>query len=107
MLLVAVELSVLAFAEDPPPLAKVPFDADLAKCLQQQWTKHIDKPLVHTNSIDMKMVLIPPGEFTAARFIPKVTRTGSRVGSWTSAAEWSLTSDDARSVVCSTRRKER
>jgi formylglycine-generating enzyme required for sulfatase activity len=52
-----------SFAADQPPLAKVPFGADHAKEFQRQWAKHIGKPVVHTNSIGMKMVLIPPGEF--------------------------------------------
>jgi len=50
-------------AADHPPLAKTPFNADQAKELQEQWAKHVDEPLVCTNSIGMKLTLIPPGEF--------------------------------------------
>ncbi|MBC8872792.1 MAG: SUMF1/EgtB/PvdO family nonheme iron enzyme [Planctomycetes bacterium] len=52
-----------ALAADQPPLAKAPFDADQAKEIQERWAEHIDEPLVHTNSIGMKLTLIPPGEF--------------------------------------------
>lgn len=55
------------FAEETPPLAVAPFDAGQAREFQQQWAKHTDKPLVHTNSIGMKMMLIPPGEYTMGR----------------------------------------
>ena len=54
-------------AADTPPLAKAPFNTDQAKEFQQQWARHIGKRVVQTNSIGMKMVLIPPGEFTMGR----------------------------------------
>ncbi|MDP7018935.1 MAG: formylglycine-generating enzyme family protein [Pirellulaceae bacterium] len=55
--------SALTGAAEPPPLAKAPFNAEQAKQFQQQWAEHIGKPLVYTNSIGMKMVLLPSGEF--------------------------------------------
>ena len=54
-------------AADHPPLAKAPFDVTQAKEFQQQWSKHIGKQLIETNSIGMKLVLLPPGEFTMGR----------------------------------------
>lgn len=57
----------LIAAKELPPLAVAPFNADKAKHLQQQWAKHIGKELVHTNSVGMKMMLLPPGEFTMGR----------------------------------------
>ena len=54
-------------ADDTPPPAKAPFNAEQAKEFQQQWAKHIGKRVAETNSIGMKMVLIPPGEFTMGR----------------------------------------
>ncbi len=54
-------------AQEAAPLAKAPFNAQQAKQFQQQWAKHIDKPLVHTNSVGMKLKLIPPGEFMMGR----------------------------------------
>ena len=50
-------------ADETPPLAKAPFNAEQAKEFQHQWARDIAKPLVCTNSIGMKMVLLPPGEF--------------------------------------------
>jgi formylglycine-generating enzyme required for sulfatase activity len=45
-----------------PPLAVAPFDAAAAKRHQEAWAKHW-VPVEVTNSIGMKLVLIPPGEF--------------------------------------------
>jgi len=56
-------LTSSTFAADHPPLAIVPFDAKQAKEFQQQWAEYTGKELVYTNSIGMKMVLLPPGEF--------------------------------------------
>lgn len=55
------------FAADLPPLAKAPFDAAQATEFQQQWATHIGKPVVYTNSIGLKLALLPPGEFTMGR----------------------------------------
>jgi formylglycine-generating enzyme required for sulfatase activity len=46
-----------------PPLAKAPFDAAAAKKHQKAWAEHLGTPVEITNSIGMKLVLIPPGEF--------------------------------------------
>jgi formylglycine-generating enzyme required for sulfatase activity len=50
-------------SEIPPP-AIAPLDAMTAKAIQARWAKYLKLPLVTTNSIGMKLVLIPPGEFT-------------------------------------------
>jgi eukaryotic-like serine/threonine-protein kinase len=47
-----------------PPPAVAPFDATKAKVHQEAWAKHLGTPVEITNSIGMKLVLIPPGEFT-------------------------------------------
>ncbi len=47
----------------PPPLAISPFDAAQAKAHQEAWAKHLGVPVEQTNSIGMKLRLIPPGEF--------------------------------------------
>ncbi len=60
-------ISDATIAADVPPLARAPFDADQAKAFQQQWAEHIGKEVEHTNSIGMKMVLLPPGEFLMGR----------------------------------------
>jgi formylglycine-generating enzyme required for sulfatase activity/serine/threonine protein kinase len=46
-----------------PRLAVAPFDAQKAKEHQAAWAKHLGVPVEMTNSIGMKLVLIPPGEF--------------------------------------------
>ena len=51
-----------AAANEPPP-AVAPFDAQKAKEHQEAWAKHLGVPVERTNSIGMKLVLIPPGEF--------------------------------------------
>ena len=50
--------------KEPPPLAIAPFDAAQAKKHQEAWAKHFGVPVEVTNSIGMKLRLIPPGEFT-------------------------------------------
>ena len=50
-------------ASDKPPLAVAPFDAEKAKQHQEAWAKHLGVPVEITNSIGMKLVLIPLGEF--------------------------------------------
>jgi formylglycine-generating enzyme required for sulfatase activity len=49
-------------AAGPPP-AVAPFDVPEARKHQEQWTRHLGVPLQCANSIGMKFVLIPPGEF--------------------------------------------
>ena len=46
-----------------PPLAVAPFDEKQAKDHQAAWAKHLGVPVEITNSIGMKLVLVPPGEF--------------------------------------------
>jgi len=48
---------------ESPPLAIAPFDAARAKHHQQTWAEYLGAPVETTNSIGMKLVLIPPGEF--------------------------------------------
>ena len=54
-------------ADQLPPLAKAPLTAEKVQNIQQQWAKHVGKELVYTNSIGMKLMLLPPGEFTMGR----------------------------------------
>jgi len=46
-----------------PAPAITPFDGKKAKEYQEAWAKHLAVPVEVTNSIGMKLVLIPPGEF--------------------------------------------
>ena len=48
--------------EAPPP-AIAPFDAVQAKKHQTEWAAYLKVPIEYRNSIGMKFVLIPPGEF--------------------------------------------
>lgn len=48
---------------DTPIPAVAPFDATKAKQHQEAWAKHLNLPVEETNSIGMKLALIPPGEF--------------------------------------------
>ena len=47
----------------PAPLAVAPFDAQQARKYQERWARQLSMPVEITNSIGMKLVLIPPGEF--------------------------------------------
>jgi formylglycine-generating enzyme required for sulfatase activity len=46
-----------------PPLAVAPFNERVAKQHQTRWARYLRVPVVQTNSIGMKLMLIPPGEF--------------------------------------------
>lgn len=46
-----------------PPLSIAPCSADQARNHQQAWAKHLGVPVEYTNSLGMKFMLIPPGEF--------------------------------------------
>jgi formylglycine-generating enzyme required for sulfatase activity len=50
-------------ASKSPPLAVAPFDEKQAKSHQLRWAKHLKVSVELTNSINMKLTLIPPGEF--------------------------------------------
>jgi formylglycine-generating enzyme required for sulfatase activity len=52
-----------AKSEDAPKPAVATFDAAAAKAHQDAWAKHLGVSVESTNSIGMKMILIPPGEF--------------------------------------------
>ena len=49
---------------ETPRSAIAPFDAKQAKVHQAAWAKHLGVPVDYANSIGMKFILIPPGEFT-------------------------------------------
>jgi hypothetical protein len=48
---------------DAPPPAVAPFDAKKARQHQEAWAKYLGAPVEMSNSIGMRFVLIPPGEF--------------------------------------------
>ncbi len=47
----------------PPPVAAKPAESSSAQQLQSQYANAQSLPIVATNSLGMKLVLIPPGEF--------------------------------------------
>jgi formylglycine-generating enzyme required for sulfatase activity len=55
------ELAGIETTQPPPAIA--PFTPEQAKQHQQAWADHLKVPVEFKNSIGMKMVLIPPGEF--------------------------------------------
>ena len=48
---------------DVPAPAIAPFNGEQAKQHQEAWAKYLNVPVEYTNSIGIKFVLIPPGEF--------------------------------------------
>jgi len=46
-----------------PPPAVAPFDAAKARQYQEAWAKYLGVPVEMTNSVGMRLALIPPGEF--------------------------------------------
>ncbi|MCX6910577.1 MAG: SUMF1/EgtB/PvdO family nonheme iron enzyme, partial [Verrucomicrobia bacterium] len=56
------------------PTASAPFDAAQARRHQEAWAKHLQVPVEMTNSIGMKFVLIPPGEFDMGTAAAQVER---------------------------------
>jgi formylglycine-generating enzyme required for sulfatase activity len=46
-----------------PPAAVVSFNAQQARAYQEAWAKYLGQPVEMTNSIGMRLTLIPPGEF--------------------------------------------
>lgn len=60
---IAVPAPASAQVDSPPPSAVAPFDAVQARAHQEVWAKHLGSTVETTNSIGMKLILIPPGEF--------------------------------------------
>ncbi|HEY2785182.1 MAG TPA: SUMF1/EgtB/PvdO family nonheme iron enzyme [Fimbriiglobus sp.] len=58
----------------PPAPAVAPFDAPKAQEHQREWAKHVGVPEEMTNSIGMKLRLIPPGSFTMGSSPAEVDR---------------------------------
>lgn len=60
-------------AEAPKP-GRLPMSTAEAQRFQKQWADHLGRPPFETNSIGMKLALIPPGEF---HFVPPGAPPGS------------------------------
>jgi uncharacterized protein (TIGR03067 family) len=50
-------------SKTPPPRAVIPFTAEEAKRYQEAWARSANVPVEITNSLGMKLRLIPPGAF--------------------------------------------
>ncbi len=74
--LAGVEQPVAPQADKPPPPAVAPFDARQATQHQQAWSKHLKTPIGQTNSVNMRLVLIPPGEFMMGSTPEQVAQLG-------------------------------
>jgi formylglycine-generating enzyme required for sulfatase activity/serine/threonine protein kinase len=61
--------------DQPPPPAIAPFTPAQAKQHQKAWADHLGVPVEFSNSIGMKMVLIPPGEFLMGSSEEEIART--------------------------------
>ncbi len=57
-----------------PPIAQAPFDAGQARAHQEAWAKYLGVPVEYTNSIGMKFMLIPPGDFLMGSTDEQVTQ---------------------------------
>jgi formylglycine-generating enzyme required for sulfatase activity len=64
-----------AWPADAPPPAIAPFDEEQARQHQQAWADYLKLPQEYTNSVGMKFVLIPPGEFTMGSTAEEIKET--------------------------------
>ena len=90
----------------PPPLAVAPFTAEEAKQHQQAWAKYLGVPVEHENSIGMKMVLIPPGEFmmgSSEELVAKLIEESAQDQWWTEATARAVLATGIRHKVRITR----
>ncbi len=69
-----------AIQRDAARPAIAPFDAKQAKVHQEAWAKHLGIPVEYTNTIGMKFILIPPGEFTMGSSQAEIDEAVQAVG---------------------------
>jgi serine/threonine protein kinase/formylglycine-generating enzyme required for sulfatase activity len=65
---------------DAPAPAIAPFNAEQAKQHQVAWARYLNVPVEYTNSIGMKFVLIPPGEFMRGSSPEEIARALGSAG---------------------------
>jgi eukaryotic-like serine/threonine-protein kinase len=61
-----------SWSADGPPPANVPFDTDQALVHQESWAAYLGVPVEVTNSVGMKLRLVPPGDFVMGSFPAEV-----------------------------------
>lgn len=71
-----------------PPLAIAPFDAKQAREHEEAWARYHGIPVEITNSIGMKFVLVPPGEFDMGSTQEEVKRLSEEVKGPPSHIQW-------------------
>lgn len=74
----ALTTAVDATSAFAPPPAIAAFDASQARTHQEAWARHLGVPVVSTNSIGIKLVVVPPGRFTMGENAAEVDVTLSR-----------------------------
>ena len=57
---------------DIPDRAIASFDHKQARTHQVAWARHLGVPVEHTNSLGMKFILIPPGEFAMGSTVAEI-----------------------------------
>lgn len=67
---------------DAPKPAIAPFDATQARQYQQAWADYLKLSVEYTNSIGMKLCLIPPGEFTMGSSFDQIARVRPNLPSY-------------------------
>lgn len=72
--------------KNAPPLANIPFDAEQARKHQAAWAKYVKRDVEYENSIGMKFVLIPPGEFLMGSTDEEVKEALQRIGDFSNFA---------------------
>lgn len=65
-----------------PPPAIAPFDAAQARAHQEAWAKYLGVPVESTNSIGMKLRLIPPGKFMMGSSKEEIDRLKEIIPDW-------------------------
>ncbi len=65
---------------DAPRMAVAPFNNEQAKLHQESWAKYLNVPVEYTNSLGMKFMLIPPGEFMMGSAPDKITSSLQSAG---------------------------
>lgn len=73
---------------DAPKPAIAPFDAAQAKRHQEEWAAYLKVPVEYTNSIGMKLRLIPPGEFTMGSTPEEIAAALKDVGDYKPLQEY-------------------
>ena len=68
--------------QTPLRLAVPPLSAEEAKACQEAWAEHLGVPVVTTNSLGMKLSLIPPGDFMMGSSEEKVALTIQGAPAW-------------------------